>query len=61
MAVAPNILICDDDPVVHESLSLYLDNDNFTHSDAYDGKESLEMAQSTKPDLVSPVKPTNLM
>ena len=52
MAVAPNILICDDDPVVHESLSLYLDNDNFTHSDAYDGKESLEMAQSTKPDLI---------
>ena len=52
MAVAPNILICDDDPVVHESLSLYLDNDNFTHSDAYDGKESLEMAQATKPDLI---------
>ena len=52
MAVAPNILICDDDPVVHESLGLYLDNDNFTHSDAYDGKESLEMAQATKPDLI---------
>ena len=52
MSVAPNILICDDDPVVHESLGLYLDNDNFTHSDAYDGKESLEMAQATKPDLI---------
>ena len=52
MAVAPNILICDDDPVVHESLGLYLDNDNFTHSDAYDGRESLEMAQATKPDLI---------
>ena len=52
MAVSPNILICDDDPVVHESLSLYLDNDNFSHADAYDGKESLEMAHATKPDLI---------
>ena len=52
MAVAPNILICDDDPVVHESLGLYLDTDNFTHTDAYDGRESLEMAQATKPDLI---------
>ena len=52
MSVAPNILICDDDPVVHESLGLYLDNDNFKHSDAYDGKESLAMAQATKPDLI---------
>ena len=49
MAAAPNILICDDDPVVHESLSLYLDNDNFTHIDAYDGRESLEMALANKP------------
>ena len=52
MSVAPNILICDDDPVVHESLGLYLDNDNFTHIDAYDGRESLEMAQANKPDLI---------
>lgn len=52
MSVAPNILICDDDPVVHESLGLYLDNDNFTHIDAYDGRESLEMAQASKPDLI---------
>ena len=48
----PNILICDDDPVVHESLSLYLDNDNFTHEDAYDGKEALEMAQTGNADLI---------
>jgi len=49
---APNILICDDDPVVHESLALYLDNENYTHIDAFDGKESLEMATSMKPDLI---------
>ena len=30
---SPNILICDDDPVVHESLALYLDNDNFAHAE----------------------------
>ena len=48
----PNILICDDDPVVHESLALYLDNDNFTHTDAYDGKEALAMIADSKPDLI---------
>ena len=48
----PNILICDDDPVVHESLALYLDNDNFTHTDAYDGKQGLEMAQTGDADLI---------
>ena len=48
----PLILICDDDPVVHESLALYLDNDNFSHADAYDGAQALEMASSTNPDLI---------
>ena len=48
----PNILICDDDPVVHESLALYLDNDNFTHTDAYDGRQGLEMAQTGNADLI---------
>ncbi|MCH4153157.1 MAG: response regulator transcription factor [Saccharofermentans sp.] len=52
MSSVPNILICDDDPVVHESLALYLDNDNFTHVDAYDGRESLKMVVSSKPDLI---------
>jgi len=48
----PNILICDDDPVVHESLAIYLDNDNFTHEDAYDGREALDMAQTGSADLI---------
>src|SRR5574344_2299933 len=52
MSSVPNIRICDDDPVVHESLALYLDNDNFTHVDAYDGRESLKMVVSSKPDLI---------
>ena len=49
---APHILICDDDPVVHESLALYFDNENFTHSDAYDGIETLNLIRSTNPDLI---------
>lgn len=48
----PLILICDDDPIVHESLKLYMDNENFTHCDAYDGKESIAMAIENKPDLI---------
>lgn len=30
MAAVPHILICDDDPVVHESLGLYFENEHFT-------------------------------
>ena len=48
----PTILICDDDPVVHESLAIYLDNDNFAHLDAYDGKESLEKVEESNVDLI---------
>ena len=30
----PTILICDDDPVVHESLGIYLDAEGFQHKSA---------------------------
>lgn len=52
MSQTPHILICDDDPVVHESLALYFENEHFTHSDAYDGREALNMVAETKPDLI---------
>ncbi|MCQ2465922.1 MAG: response regulator transcription factor [Clostridia bacterium] len=52
MSQTPHILICDDDPVVHESLSLYFDSEHFTHSDAYDGREALNMVYENKPDLI---------
>ena len=52
MTKCPLILICDDDPVVHESLSLYLDNENFAHVSAYDGLTALQMKESEKPDLI---------
>lgn len=46
------ILICDDDPVVHESLGLYLDAERYDHSSAYDGNQAIEKVSSTDPDLV---------
>lgn len=47
-----HILLCDDDPVVHESLGLYLDAENFMHSSAFDGVSALEHIESDHPDLV---------
>lgn len=38
------ILICDDDAIVHQSLSLYLDNEDFLHDSAFDGKQALELS-----------------
>lgn len=52
MSATPHILICDDDPIVHESLRLYLDNEHYTHSDAFDGDESLKLAREDSPDLI---------
>ncbi len=52
MSKAPHILICDDDPVVHESLSLYLDAERFTHSSAYDGEQAIARVESDQPDLM---------
>jgi two-component system response regulator ResD len=52
MSSTPHILICDDDPVVHESLGLYLASEHFPHSSAFDGEEALEKALSEKPDLI---------
>ena len=52
MAICPLILICDDDPVVHESLSIYLDAEGYAHQSAYDGDEALRLAESEQPDLM---------
>jgi DNA-binding response OmpR family regulator len=48
----PRILICDDDPIVHQSLSLYLDNEEFEHDSAFDGKSALEMTRRERYDLM---------
>ena len=46
------ILICDDDPIVHQSLSLYLDNEEFLHDSAYDGRQAMEMIKKERYDLM---------
>ena len=48
----PKILICDDDPIIHQSLSLYLDNEEFEHDSAFDGTTALEMTQQGHYDLM---------
>lgn len=47
-----HILICDDDPVVHESLGIYLNVERMEHSSAMNGAEALQMAQTLNPDLI---------
>ena len=52
MAGSPLVLICDDDPVVHESLGIYLDNEGYMHHSAYNGTEAIEKQKTEKPDLI---------
>ncbi len=52
MTQCPLILICDDDPVVHESLSIYLDAEGYEHISAYDGEQALKMVEERQPDLM---------
>ena len=52
MSMYPLILIADDDPVVHESLGLYLSSEGYEHQSAYDGQQALEMVENLHPDMV---------
>ena len=52
MAKNARILICDDDPIVHQSLSLYLDNEDFAHDSAHDGQQALSMIRAEHYDLM---------
>ena len=52
MTQCPLILISDDDPVVHESLSIYLDAEGYEHISAYDGEQALKMIEERQPDLM---------
>jgi len=62
MSAPHTILICDDDPVVHQSLSLYLDAEGFRHVSAHSGEEALRIADGPNPpdlmllDLMMPGK-----
>lgn len=46
------ILICDDDPVIHESLAIYLENENFSYKSAFDGEAALEAFHELNADLI---------
>ena len=52
MSMYPLILIADDDPVVHESLGLYLESEGYEHQSAYDGQQALDLMESVHPDLM---------
>ena len=50
--MAQKILICDDQPIIHETLGVYLESEGFEHISAMDGAEALTLANSAKPDLI---------
>ena len=45
--MAIKILICDDEPVVHESLHIYFESEGYEVVDAYDGEEGLSKIDSS--------------
>jgi DNA-binding response OmpR family regulator len=52
MNTVKNILICDDNEAVHETIGTYLENDGMTYSSAFDGEEAISKFKSTNPDLI---------
>lgn len=52
MTGTPHILICDDNPIIHETLGMYLKNEGFTYASAMNGTEALQMAEKEHPDLI---------
>ena len=52
MQKTAHILICDDQPIIHESLGVYLESEGFTHASAYNGVQAVQMAESESPDLI---------
>ena len=52
MAGPQRILICDDQPMIHETLGVYLKNEGFEYCSAMDGQEATDLAESYKPDLI---------
>lgn len=52
MNTVKNILICDDNEAVHETIGTYLENDGMTYSSAFDGEEAINKFKSTNPDLI---------
>lgn len=47
-----NILICDDNEAVHETIGTYIENAGMTYSSAFDGEETINKFKRTNPDLI---------
>lgn len=52
MTNGQQILICDDQPMIHETLGVYLESEGLGYCSAYDGEQALELFESKQPDLV---------
>lgn len=52
MPEAMKILICDDQSMIHETLSEYLKVEGFAWMSAYDGEEALTAFKTFQPDLI---------
>lgn len=52
MPNTPRILICDDQPAIHETIIAYLNNEGFSHCSAYNGIDSLKLWRDQNPDLI---------
>ncbi len=50
--MAPLVLICDDQEIIHETLGVYLESEGFSYISAYNGDEALQRAAADKPDLI---------
>lgn len=48
----PNILICDDDKAIVEAIDIYLTQEGYETSKAYDGEEALRILRSSSVDLL---------
>lgn len=52
MSKSVHVLICDDSPAVHETISAYLREEGMAFSSAYSGTEALHMFRKIQPDLI---------
>lgn len=46
------ILICDDQPIIHETLGVYLREEGYEAISAFNGKEAIEKFESQNPTLI---------
>ena len=47
-----HVLICDDQPIIHETLGAYLENEGYSFSSAFDGEKAVSMAAAESPDVI---------